>query len=411
MRVIEPYQLRSAKKPKAKRLVRRWLPLLLAVSLVIISSLAIWAYNLPIPKVSAQVTSIDSKGSPVNLSWPSYGQAAIGAVGYDLLESTPEQKAVPTASIAKIMTALAVLKVRPIGINQQGPTITLSEADAQLYDNYLSQNGSVIAVAAGEQISERQALEAMLLPSANNIADSLANWAFGSVNAYSDYTNKLAKELGLTNTTIDSASGFSAQTTSTAGDIVKLGITAMANPVIAQIVSIRQSTVSITGTINNTNLLLGSEGIIGIKTGHTDQAGGCYLFAVKHSYGTNKTIIFVGAVLGADTLSRAMQSSLKLIKQITPNFSLRTVVKKGTVMGRYNLPWGGQATAVSAKDLTAWSWKGSDINAQVYLQDLSAKAKSGSVVGEAQVNKQSVDLILGSNISQPTVSWRLKRWL
>jgi D-alanyl-D-alanine carboxypeptidase (penicillin-binding protein 5/6) len=100
----------------------------------------------------------------------------------------------------------------------------------------------VVKVAAGEQISEYQALQAMLLPSANNMADSLARWAFGSPADYVTYANGIIKKMGLSHTVVGNTNGFDDTTTSTADDLVMIGLQAMRNPVIADIVS--QSTAS-----------------------------------------------------------------------------------------------------------------------------------------------------------------------
>ena len=110
-----------------------------------------------------------------------------------------------------------------------------------LYDNYASQDGSVVVVSEGEQISEYQALQAMLLPSANNMADTLAVWAYGSMDNYLAYANNLATSLSLKQTHLADASGFSAQTVSSASDLVELAQTAMNDPVLTQIVSQRQA--------------------------------------------------------------------------------------------------------------------------------------------------------------------------
>src|SRR5207245_1841316 len=122
--------------------------------------------------------------SPPKITWPAYGQAGIGAAGYGLLSVAGAQTAAPIASVAKVMTALAVLSQKPLELNQQGPTITITEEDVASYENYVTQGGSVVRVDSGEQISEYQALQAMLIPSANNMAFTLSRWAFGSTDNY-----------------------------------------------------------------------------------------------------------------------------------------------------------------------------------------------------------------------------------
>ncbi|MGZ6005111.1 MAG: D-alanyl-D-alanine carboxypeptidase family protein [Candidatus Saccharimonadales bacterium] len=362
---------------------------------------------MPPPSVAAKVVTVDKKGSNSALPWPAYGQSAIGTTQNGLLATTDNQKPVPIASVAKVMMAYAVLKAKPLGINDQGPAITLNDQDVKLYNQYLSVDGSVVAVNSGEKISQRQALEAALLPSANNMADSLAIWAFGSIKNYAAYAAKLADQLGLKNTTISSASGFDVTTTSTASDLVRLGIAAMNNPVFAGIVGEESAEIPVAGTVQNFNYLLNSDGIVGVKTGNTDQAGGCYLFAARRKLSNGQAALFVGAILGADNLSIALNDSLPLLDASYQNFSNRTLVNKGAILAYYDLPWGGQAAAVASNDIKVWSWNGSDLTAKVSSAEIKAGDVNNTKVGKIQYGNQSADLILNTKIPLPTRSWRL----
>lgn len=79
------------------------------------------------------------------------------------------------------MAAHLVLSDHPLELDQDGPTITLTDADAADTDRRRGQQESVVSIAAGEQLTELQALQALLLPSANSIAAVLARWDAGSV--------------------------------------------------------------------------------------------------------------------------------------------------------------------------------------------------------------------------------------
>src|SRR6266404_863586 len=203
---------------------------LLLPLLIILLAFGVYQYLRPVPSVTpvSQIATVPQTKA-INLPWPGSGQEAIGAHGYGVLASHNTDTPVPIASIAKIITALAVLKQKPLTPGSQGPTITLNGTDVDLFNYYYSKNGSVAQVTNGEQISEFQALETMLLPSANNMADSLARWAFVSVNAYITYANQMVKTMGLNHTTVGDANGFTDTTTSTADDLVKLGIAALDN--------------------------------------------------------------------------------------------------------------------------------------------------------------------------------------
>jgi D-alanyl-D-alanine carboxypeptidase (penicillin-binding protein 5/6) len=316
------------------------------------------------------------------------------------------------ASTAKLITALSVLRVRPIDVGQQGPLITLSRVDVGLYKRYAAEDGSVVPVRAGEQISEFQMLEAMLLPSANNLADSLARWAFGSIRAYSAFANAYGARLGLARTHVGrDASGFDPSTTSTASDLVKLGEIVLTSPVLARIVDQRAASgIPIAGTVKNINFLLGRAGIIGIKTGNSNQAGGVFVAAANVNINARSTTI-VTAVMGAPTLVAALERSLLLIQSAEANFRPVSVIAAGTVIGRYRPPWAATIEARASENLIADAWHGSIIAVTVTLHSLQANAHAGQAVGTLRVTgpvaQPAVTVTLRTAPGRPSLWWRL----
>jgi serine-type D-Ala-D-Ala carboxypeptidase (penicillin-binding protein 5/6) len=379
--------------------------------LVVLIAAAAYLYMRPLPQLEA-VNQVPAppKTTAINLPWPAGGQAALGAQGYGLLASNNTTAPVPIASIAKVITAIAVLKQKPLAVGAQGPTITLDSSDVDLFNYYYLKDGSVASVAAGEQISEYQALQAMLIPSANNMADSLARWAFGSVDAYVAYANQMIRNMGLSHTTVGDANGFSDTTTSTADDLVKLGEAALNLPVVAQITAQASAQVPTAGVVNNTNFLLGDNGIVGIKTGNTDKAGGCYLFAAKRVI-SGHNITLIGAILGDRQLSAAVNDAEPLIQAGDSGFQPITVVKKDQVLGYYHAPWGADAQLKSSQDLSLMVWRGADINVLSKPNTVSTPAQSGATAGmvTAESSRQTVSspLYLAQNLPSPTITWRI----
>jgi D-alanyl-D-alanine carboxypeptidase (penicillin-binding protein 5/6) len=127
-------------------------------------------------------------------------------------------------------------------------------------------------------------MEAVLLESANNVADSLAVWAFGSLEAYRAYAQKMVQEIGMNHTTIGTdASGYHPTTTSTASDLALLAREVLKEPMLRQIVDTSSTSLPGAGRIQNTNRFLGSE-VVGMKTGYTPEAGGVFVLAGGLSY-------------------------------------------------------------------------------------------------------------------------------
>jgi D-alanyl-D-alanine carboxypeptidase (penicillin-binding protein 5/6) len=229
--------------------------------------------------------------------WPVYGQAAFVLTGHSQVQAGPNQHAAPIASVAKVMTAYLVLRDHPLLPGQDGPTITLTDADVADTDRRRRREESVVSIAAGEELTERQALQALLLPSANNIAAVLSRWDAGSADRFVARMNGTARSLGMTHTRYTDPSGYDDATVSTAADQVRLVDRAMRLPVFASIVATPSATLPVAGTVHNTNTLLGHNGFVGVKTGSDDAAGGCFAFrAIRWIDGKRTTI--TGVVLG-----------------------------------------------------------------------------------------------------------------
>lgn len=366
------------------------------------------------PLVTPTIVYADhSSVSGASLAWPATGQASIGAESYGLLESHGTQTPAPTASVAKLITVLCVLNVKPLHGTEAGPSLTIGPADIALYNAYVAVGGSVVPVNSGEQLSERDAIEAILLPSANNIADSLAIWAFGSLNAYNTYANKWLTSHGLLKTHVgDDASGLAPNSTSTANDLVRIGVLATQNPVLANIASLQTAEIPVAGTIHNVNWLLGTAGINGLKTGNSDAAGGTFVFSSSYAVSSTRTITIVGAVLQAATLQQAMNSALALLTSAQAAFTYQPAVAADQVIGQYNLPdSNSKATAITAQSVNALFWRGQLLDKpHVVLQTVQPPKPAGAPVGVISFGNQtnqSSKVILSEPLPQASLWYRL----
>jgi serine-type D-Ala-D-Ala carboxypeptidase (penicillin-binding protein 5/6) len=250
--------------------------------------------------------------------WPASGQAAVALAGGSQIDAGPNQHPVPIASVAKVMTAYLVLRDHPLRPGQDGPELTLTAADA--IDTYRrrEQQESVVPVVVGERLTERQALEALLLPSANNIAAVLARWDAGSEGRFVARMNAAARTLGMTHTRYTDPSGYDDATVSTAADQVRIVDRALRLPVFASIVATPSATLPVAGTVRNTDTLLGHDGFVGVKTGSDDAAGGCFAFrAIRVIDGTRTTI--TGVVLGQpgdDQITAGLAAAEAMVERI-----------------------------------------------------------------------------------------------
>jgi D-alanyl-D-alanine carboxypeptidase (penicillin-binding protein 5/6) len=342
-------------------------------------------------------------------AWPDGGAGAIGAVGYDgLLGETGDQSSVPIASITKMVTSLVILEAKPLTGDDPGPEITFTDDDIDIYYDAIAENGSVAPVVSGMVLSQREAFETMLLPSANNYSVSLAVWAFGSVDAYLAAAGDYLAAHGLTGTTVADTSGLSAKSVSSPADLVAIGKLVVANPVLADIVAMPTAEIPTVGTVVNTNKLLGIDGVDGIKTGTTDEAGACLLFAVDVPVGET-TVTLVGVVLGGDTHPELNQNILALIDSVTPGFRQVELVAAGASFGTYTTPWGQSGRAVAETAASAVVWSDTPIETDVDVEPVRLAGK-GDPVGSVDVTVGTqtitVPLVLDTGITDPGPFWR-----
>jgi D-alanyl-D-alanine carboxypeptidase (penicillin-binding protein 5/6) len=380
------------------------------VVLVVVAFL-LFSFILPLPKLKFQQSySYKSHPQTADISWPSYGQSALGAIGYGVLDTHGIQKTAPMASITKVVTALAVMKQKPLVPGEQGGTITITAADVASYNDYAANGGSVVPVTEGEQISEYQAMQAMLLPSANNMADTLSRWAFGSTNNYIVYANKYLKSAGLNKTVVADASGFSDKSMSSAQDLTNLGINFMKNDVLREIAGQQTAEIPVAGTIHNTNWLLGTDGVVGVKTGNTDEAGGCFLVASDRNI-DGQDVTVVGAILGAPDLQTAIGDSRALVNSSDSGFSKVTVAKKNQVVGVYIAPWGSIVDVKAKDDVSILSWKSRQVVGTLDVSKNNTTVEKDQVVGTVTArawDKKSIGyLVSAGKIDKPSFGWRL----
>jgi D-alanyl-D-alanine carboxypeptidase (penicillin-binding protein 5/6) len=402
-------------RPAARSYSRRsrWV-LVAAVLLVALGALN---YLRPIPAVAATASGPSQNviaGAAPTLPWPTVGSAAVGVSRLGLIGATPDSPPTPTASVAKVMTALVVLADKPLRKGETGPTLTMTDQDVATYRADAADEQSVVPVAAGEQLSEFALLQALLIPSGNNIAETLARWDAGTVDAFVAKMNQRAVALHLTRTTFADPAGASFQTVSTPTDLLTMGMAAMQQEVLAQIVSLQEATLPVAGTVYNVNYSLGQSGIIGIKTGSGLNSGANFLFAAAATIGGLPLTLY-GSVMGQPTLDAAFTEAEALIGAMKAALSVRKVIAQNDVVGSYKTEWGSHSDLVATQDVILVEWPGMILRERLDVQTptVDGPLAGGTSAGKLHVvlGDQQVDLplITGSALDPPGIMWRLLR--
>ena len=305
----------------------------------------------------ALVRAVHVPAQAVTLPWPTTGQAAIAVPSIGINVASGPEQPVPVASLTKMMTAYVILHDHPLALHQPGPNITVSQADVDDYNFDTVNDDSNAQVALNEQITEQQVLGGLLVHSADNYANLLARWDAGSIPAFVAKMNAAAARLGMTHSHFVDASGVNPGSMSTASDLLKVAVPDMANPTFASMVQMSSVTLPVAGTISTYTPLLGLQGVIGVKSGFTDAAGGCDVLAVVRTVHGKPTLI-LAAVTGQQgpvVLAQAGLHALALVDAVPPLIGSTTVLAGNTVVAHVSQSGSTvPARTVSSASLLTW---------------------------------------------------------
>jgi D-alanyl-D-alanine carboxypeptidase (penicillin-binding protein 5/6) len=308
-----------------------------------------------------------------------------------------------------------VLTDHPLFPGAAGPAISVDAATISAYQSGLATQQSVVEVAAGESLTELQALEGLLIPSGNDMAILLADWDAGGTDAFVAKMNAAAHSLGLTSSHFVDVSGLDPGSESTASDLIHLGEAAMALPAFAQVVRMGEVTLPVAGRLVNFDYDLGHNGIIGIKTGTDAAAGGCFLFEAQNMVGGQKVTI-VGAVLGQQTsspITAVLRSVILLTQAAFAAIAKMPLVAPGQVVGHVVTSWGSSVPVTVAHGPEVVGWPGFPLTAQLHVGSLSSSIAAHAPVGVLKVDWDGqhvdIDVQTAGHLQGPSPIWRLTR--
>ena len=421
--------------------------------------------------VSTVPASLTVPGRAPGLPWPVVGQGAVAVPALGYAHQSGPEPSVPIASLTKMTTAVVILRDHPLAAGASGPVITVTPTDALQYDVDLDNDESNIPIQVGEQLTELQMLEALLNQSANDVAYSLAVWDAGSEPAFVVKMNALAASLGAIHTHYVDASGFDPQSVSTAADCLRIAAAGMAIPAFAHVVGMATVTLPLVGTVDNIVTEIGSDGVVGVKSGYTSQAGGCMVLAAYRIVG-GRSVLVLASALGqtvpqppppkkapthsaattpttSTTTTTTSPSSTTTTLPSSPSPTTTTTAPINPMAYMYPLLYAGPVTeglldaataaVVPARLVTggqrvmtavvtwngrshtvgvvttqgAWllGWPGQKVTSAVTVRPVPAGARQGTGAGHVVyalgTQRESVPLTLTATLPEPTWWWRL----
>jgi D-alanyl-D-alanine carboxypeptidase (penicillin-binding protein 5/6) len=371
------------------------------------------------PPPSLQLTAAGTytpiPGPPVPVHQPPQGALALQGDGKDIALLDAD-RARPIASVAKVMTALETLRAHPLKDQfDEGAVLTMTDVDVADYKETVRNDGSSLPVVAGEKLTERQLLLGLLLPSANNFADTLARWVSGSVDAFVTRLNAAAQQMGMAHTHFVDPHGFSPDTVSSASDLVLLGKAVLANTPLSAVVATQQARLPDGTQIENLDSLLGTvPGWLGIKTGSTPLAGGCLLFAARRDVGGGQ-VTLVGAVLHQTDLAAALDAARTAVESGFQGYGVVTTdTSPPAVTGQVTTKWGAMSSLhVATGGHAAVALRmGSVVQLSTTTRPVASGAAAGATVGTVAGTVDGVErfrwtVVLDSAVPAPDWTWML----
>jgi D-alanyl-D-alanine carboxypeptidase (penicillin-binding protein 5/6) len=366
---------------------------------------------LPPVQLSVSQSPIKLPGA-FKVTFPSRGQAAVGEESLGLAAETPNQEPVAIASLTKMMTAYLLLQAQPLKTGEDGPITTLSAADVKEYEDDKAKGDSVAKVSVGEKLSERQLLEALLLPSADNIATLIANQVAGNETEFVKKMNKAAQTLGMTRTSYTDVAGVNPATASTASDQLKMAQEAMQNRIFRDIVSMPQANLPVAGVVYNVNFMVGKQGMSGVKTGSTLAAGSCFVgsYPIKVN-GTSR--ILLGVVLGQQSLHDALNFDATMLHAVAPQFRNYPLATPEEGFAQITAAWAQQSKLELGKPLHVFGYPGMPVKLAGKLTQANLPIGAGQAVATLTLTTGSIvkteALQSAQAMQEPGMFWRLHR--
>jgi serine-type D-Ala-D-Ala carboxypeptidase (penicillin-binding protein 5/6) len=275
---------------------------------------------------TALAAAVHSSAAAATPSVDARAYEVVNAATGEVLLTRSARTRLPMASITKLMTVLVALERVRLG------DVVTVDPDA------VGVPGSGVRLGAGERLTVRELVAAALVQSANDAAIALAaHVAGGDEDAFVALMNRKARQLGLAATHFERADGLDAMGhVSTAHDVNRLAQIAMREPVIRELAVTRNARIAGGRSLHTWNDLLGQfPGLIGVKTGHTSQAGWCQVAAAR---GPGFTIY--ATILGSPSRGERNADLAELLSFGLTRYRLLPVISAGRTYATAELPYG-----------------------------------------------------------------------
>lgn len=325
------------------------------------------------PTVKADSLNLDAKSAILI-------EASSGKVLY---EKTPDEK-LPMASMTKIMSMLLIMENINNGNLNYTDKVIISK-------NASGMGGSQVFLQEGEEYKVEDLLKCIAVSSANDAVVAMAEKISGSVEAFVELMNNKAKELGLTNTNFANPHGLDNENHySSARDMARLGQELLKHEEILKFTSIYEDYLtkpdgSQVWLVNTNRLVRFYEGVDGLKTGYTTEAGHCLTATAKKN-----DLRLISVVMKSSSSDARSKDTATLLSYGFNSFKNNVIYSKDKVLGEVKV-LNGKIEKVNvylkedATELLGITEKGKEYSFNIKVKEIKAPLKKDSEVGTAEI--------------------------
>lgn len=321
-----------------------------------------------------------------------------------------DDAAYPLGSIAKLITVLVTMDYKPLAPGADGDIYTWTAADAARTRDYLAMDGVAYAIPVGTQLTQRQMLEFIFLPSANDYAHAYALWVFGSNDAFLEALAGFTERHGLHSVQLTEPTGMVVEDHASAADLVRIARLALANPTIAELNATPTAVMPWgVGQIENSNQLLGvMPGVIGTKTGTIYSA---YNFIVSQRVDVaGRELVNIAVTLARPSKQARADSGREMLTAMGTLPQAITVVTQGERVGTVTAPTGETVGLIAAESLQTTLVPGEEALRHTVLTPVTpgpAGAQAGVIRVTTSQGEHEIPILTDAPIGRPDLAWRL----
>lgn len=380
------------------------------------------AATAPLPELRAVLaveaeTQIDADSSGAEAAVASQDlPTAIGWADGEQVWSN-DDTAYPLASVSKLITVLVCMEAQPLEPGADGPTYVWTEADVQRQNEYLAMEGVAYPIPVGTEITLRQMLQFIFLPSSNDYAAAYAYWVFGDNDAFLAAVEEWKAKHGLESLSFVEPTGMDEGNRANAADLVRIARLALQNPTTLEFTGMQSAEMPWgIGLIENTNPLLGEvPGVIGIKTGALGVVGYNFVLA-QQADAFGREIVNISVTLARPTKEDRAASGREMLGLMAPLPQEVEVVAEGERVGSVTTWTGETVDLVTAAGAGVVLLPGEAARRTIeQLGPVTAGAAGGTAgtvriaapAGAVSGEAGPVAVVTTAPIREPDLMWRL----